>query len=176
MQIRKQYRFEACHVVRKCNSERCKKSFHGHSYVVEIFFESDILTDYGMILDFGDLKKNGVAKLIDKLDHSWHFWTQEEEPVKDFIKTWNQRWIEFGFNPTAENYALFLCKAVNKLIGGFKAFKEGSNNGECDNPRVYCSKVIVHETATGYAEATIEDAYDIEQESVMICSPATENS
>lgn len=56
MIIRKLYRFEACHVVRGCNSQRCKQNFHGHSYVVEIFFESPLLTDYGMVIDFGDLK------------------------------------------------------------------------------------------------------------------------
>ena len=94
MQIRKKDRFEACHIVRGCNSERCKKSFHGHSYVVEVFFTSDHLTDYGMVLDFGDLKKLGVAAFMDAFDHAWHFHNQEEDDVKKFIKEHNQRWVE----------------------------------------------------------------------------------
>lgn len=158
MQIRKLYRFEACHIVRNCNSERCKKSFHGHSYVVELFFTSNKLTNYGMVLDFGDLKKLGIAKFIDSLDHAWHFWDQEEAEVQDFIKNHNQRWVKLKVNPTAENYAILLLYHVNRLMGGLNMLDPDCGfNDKCDNSEVYCNRVIVHETATGYAEAGIED-------------------
>lgn len=168
MKIRKLYRFEACHIVRDCNSERCKKSFHGHSYVVELFFKSFELTSYGMVIDFGDLKKNGIAKFIDKLDHSWHFWNKEDDSVKDFIKKNNQRWLELPFNPTAENYALWIMEEVNSLL--------------IDIDGISCCGVRVHETATGYAEADMDCKQDLNQIDIInaagkaIFSPETENS
>lgn len=157
MIIRKQFKFEACHCVRGCNSERCKKSFHGHSYVVEVFFQAPKLTDYGMVIDFGDLKKIGVSKLFDNFDHSWHFWNNEDNSVKDFICNHNQRWIELPFNPTAENYAAYFCKAINKLL----------KNNNIDNKAAICSSVRVHETATGWAEATIDDTTDIDDAIIL---------
>jgi 6-pyruvoyltetrahydropterin/6-carboxytetrahydropterin synthase len=47
MIIRKQFKFEGAHIVRNCTTRRCKKSIHGHSYVVEVFFTSNKLYDFG---------------------------------------------------------------------------------------------------------------------------------
>lgn len=168
MIIRKLYRFEACHVVRGCNSQRCKQNFHGHSYVVEIFFESSMLTDYGMVIDFGDLKKIGVAEFIDKLDHSWHFSTNEADEIKDFIRNNNERWIELPFNPTAENYAAWIHKVVSGLIT--KAIADN----QLDNHFADVKSVRVHETATGYAESSTLDSFNITD--VAIFSEGTNNS
>lgn len=142
MLIRKLYKFEAAHVVRDCNSERCKKSVHGHGYKVEVFFKSNKLTDYGMVIDFGDMKGN-VGNLIDMFDHSWHYWNKESEEFKEFIHQTNQRWVELPFSPTAENYAIFFLKYIRTMI--------------FDNKDAECVAVRVHETDTGYAEASVED-------------------
>lgn len=160
MKIRKLYRFEACHIVRGCNSERCKKSFHGHSYVVEVFLEADDLTSYGMVMDFGDLKTVGIAQLFDNLDHAFHFSAEDEcDHIKDFIKKNNQRWVELPVNPTAENYAALFCREINKLIG--------LHSDILDNKFVRCCAVRVHETATGYAEATMDDVKLVGLEPIM---------
>jgi len=39
MLIRKLFRFENAHIVRNCSSDRCSRSLHGHSYVVEFLLE-----------------------------------------------------------------------------------------------------------------------------------------
>ena len=49
MIIRKLFKFEGAHVVRNCSSVRCRENIHGHSYVVEVFIESDRL-DRGYFL------------------------------------------------------------------------------------------------------------------------------
>ena len=168
MLIRKQFKFEACHCVRNCNSERCKKSFHGHSYVVEVFFRASQPTAYGMVIDFGDLKKIGVSKLFDNFDHSWHFWNKEADDVKEFIRNHNQRWIELPFNPTAENYAAFFCAEINTLL------QQAKFDGVLDNMDTVCCAVRVHETATGYAEADMDDAASFDTN--IIYSPETKES
>ena len=144
MLIRKLYKFEAGHVVRNCNSERCKWSEHGHSYKVECFFKSDILTDYGMVIDFGDLTP--IKNYIDRFDHAYHFWKFENEEFKYFHKKYDRRWIELPFNPTAENYAIHFLKYISETLNDF-----------FDNKEARCCGVRVHETDTGYAESTIED-------------------
>ena len=145
MLIRKLYKFEAGHVVRDCNSRHCRKNQHGHSYKVEVFFESKILTKYGMIIDFGDLKQ--VKEFIDRFDHAYHFWNKESNEFKNFHRKYDERNIELPFNPTAENYAIYFLKAIKEIL----------KKAKYDNKEAKCVAVRVHETDTGYAEATIKD-------------------
>lgn len=147
MLIRKLYKFEAGHIVRGCNSVRCSHSEHGHSYKVEVFFEAEELTDYGMVIDFGDLKK--VKEFLDRFDHAYHFWNKESEEFKDFHKKFDQRWIELPFSPSAENYSIYFLKAIKDIV----------NNSKFDNRKAKCVSVRVHETDTGYAQADELDLY-----------------
>lgn len=145
MLIRKFFKFEAGHIVRECNSVRCKKSEHGHSYKVEVFFESKKLTDYGMVIDFGDLKT--IRDFLDRFDHAYHFWNKESDEFKDFHKKFDDRWVELPFNPSAENYSIYFLKAINSLL----------EEMILDNVNAKCVGVRVHETDTGYAESCLED-------------------
>lgn len=145
MLIRKLFKFEAAHVVRNCNSQRCKYSQHGHSYKVEFMFESHVLTDYGMVIDFGDLKL--LKDHVDRFDHAYHIGSSETEEFKQWQKEHNHRWVELPFNPTAENYAIYFLRVGQRLV-------DGSN---FDNSYVYCKSVRVHETDTGYAESCVSD-------------------
>lgn len=148
MKIRRLFTFESSHIVRNCTSTRCSKSNHGHSNKVEVFLESDKLDNGQMIYDFG-LMKNPIGVFLDAFDHGWHYWNQETDDVKKFIQKLNERWIEFPFSPTAENYALYFVKAINHLLS-----KTEMKNGEGN---IVCSKVIYHETERGYAEAELKD-------------------
>ena len=147
MIIRKLFKFEAGHIVRNCNSIRCSHSEHGHSYKVEVFFESNILTDYGMVIDFGDLKE--IRDFLDRFDHSYHFWQGESEEFKNFHRKYDARNIELPFSPTAENYAIYFLKAIKEIL----------RNSKFDNKAAKCISVRVHETDTGYAEANEIDLY-----------------
>ena len=149
MKIRKLFKFEASHVVRNCSSERCKKSIHGHSYLVEVFLESKYLDNGQMVYDFGLLKPT-VGKFLDLFDHSWHFWNAETEEFKNFVKNNNERWIELPFSPSAENYSIYFLKKIRDILSNTTFY-----NGE--DFSVQCTGVRVHETATGWAESNIDD-------------------
>ena len=145
MIIRKLFKFEAGHIVRGCNSVRCSHSEHGHSYKVEVFFEANKLTHYGMVIDFGDLKE--IKNFIDRFDHAYHFWTEECEEFKQFHRKYDDRCIEFPFSPSAENYAIYFLKVIRDIV----------TKSNFDNLNAQCIAVRVHETDTGYAEALVTD-------------------
>ncbi len=148
MIIRKKFKFEGAHIVRDCSSDRCKKSLHGHSYVVEVFLTSNRL-DFGhMIYDFG-LTKGTIKDIIDSFDHAYAMWDKESEEFKSFIKNNSDRYIEMPISPSAECFSLTLLFIINKVLQATE-FKNGE--GE-----VSVNSVRVHETETGYAEAFLED-------------------
>lgn len=148
MVIRKKFKFCSGHIVRNCSSERCRKSMHGHNYIVEVFFESDKLDNGHMIYDFG-LTKGTIKDFIDGFDHCWQMWDKESKDFKKFIKGNSDRWIQMPCSPSAEQYSLMFLFVIDKIL---KATEFKNGEGE-----VKVSSVRVHETDTGYAESFRKD-------------------
>jgi len=147
MIIRKKFRFEGAHIVRNCTSQRCRENIHGHSYEVEVFVKSDQLDNGFMVMDFVLL--NNVAEFIHSFDHSYTLWEKEEDEVKEAIYRINTRVAEIPVSPSAEGYALLFFFVINLIISKTR-FVNGEGN-------VILHAVRVHETLSGYAEASAED-------------------
>lgn len=147
MIIRKKFRFEGAHIVRNCTSQRCRENIHGHSYEVEVFLKSDHLDNGFMVMDFVLL--NNVGEFIHSFDHSYTLWDQEIDEVKEAIYRINTRVAEIPVSPSAEGYALLFFFVIDRIISRTKLV-----NGERN---VKLHAVRVHETQSGYAEASAED-------------------
>ena len=150
MIIRKLFKFENAHVVRGCTSQRCKYSIHGHSYKIEVLFESNYLDHGQMVYDFG-LTKLMIKELIDSFDHATALWDQDDKDYIDAIKKHSLRWVSLPISPSAEQFSRIIFLMVDKLLMQTKM-----SNGEKE---VQLHSVIVHETETGYAQCFREDAY-----------------
>lgn len=166
MVIRKQFRYEMGHIVRNAWSERCSKSFHGHSYVAEFEFQSNKLDDGGMVCDFGFLKKI-VNPFVDSFDHASVLWNRPEDQhlVKFFQENFD-RVIITEFSSTAELQAAmfyYFGKRFLQYLSDKNLFENGENG-------VKMKGVKVHETTTGWAyfdvssdltDANLEDVVSI---------------
>lgn len=135
MIIRKLFRYENAHIVRKAYSTRCSKNIHWHSYKVEFFFRSSELDESGMVMDFSLIKKH-IADFVDSFDHTLTLWNiaEERETIKFACKNF-ERVVVLPFNSTAEMQAKMFYDISSDLVKG-----------------VSVEKVIVHETDTGYWE------------------------
>ena len=152
MIIRKIYDFENAHIVRFCSSKRCRTSIHGHSYKCEVFLESNFLDNAGMVYDFGYMKL-GIKELIDSFDHATTIFSgDDKEYIKD-MKKHSLRWIEIPLNPSAEQFSRIFFVMIDKLLSLINM-----RNGERE---VKLYSIIVHETATGYAQCFRQDAYNV---------------
>lgn len=148
MRIRKEFRVESAHIVRNCTSHRCSHSIHGHSAVIELIFEGNKLDNAGMLYDFG-LMKGSIKEFIDSMDHCYILCSKDDKEFKKFIKSSCDRYIELPFNPSAECLSMFIQYWVNHIIE-----HTVTANGE---GIIKCVGVKYHETATGYAESSLED-------------------
>ncbi|MFA6192250.1 MAG: 6-carboxytetrahydropterin synthase [Sulfurimonas sp.] len=150
MIIRKLFKFENAHIVRGCSTVRCRSSIHGHSYKVELLFESNFLDNGQMVYDFGLMKKN-MKTIVDCFDHSIVLWdADEKEYIKDMQKH-SLRWVLLPVSPSAEQFSRIFFAMIDRLLQ-----LTSSVNGERN---VKLHSVIVHETETGYAQAFADDAY-----------------
>ncbi len=150
MIIRKLFKFENAHVVRGCTSERCKYSIHGHSYKIEVLFESNYLDHGQMVYDFG-LTKLMIKELIDSFDHATALWNKDDKDYLESIKKHSFRWVSLPVSPSAEQFSRIIFLMVDKLLS-----QTQMANGEKE---VQVHSVIVHETDTGYAQGFRDDAY-----------------
>ncbi|MBU1657798.1 6-carboxytetrahydropterin synthase [bacterium] len=150
MIIRKLFKFENAHIVRGCSSVKCRSSLHGHSYKVELLFESNFLDNGQMIYDFGLMKQNMKA-LVESFDHSVAIWNNDSTEYIEDMKKHSHRWVELPVSPSAEQFSRVIFIMIDTLLK-----LTNSVNGEKE---VTLNSVIVHETDTGYAQAFGYDAY-----------------
>lgn len=148
MIIRKLFTFEASHIVRNCSSARCKYSMHGHSFKAELFLEASRLDRGQMVYDFG-LLKGPVRDLFDSFDHAFLFWRKDKPDFRESVKRFSRRWIELPVSPTAEQLSRVLFVLADAVLRNTRPA-----NGE-KGVRVH--SVILHETATGYAQCFRKD-------------------
>ncbi|MDP2225854.1 MAG: 6-carboxytetrahydropterin synthase [Moraxellaceae bacterium] len=149
MLIRKLFGFENAHIVRNCSSDRCRRSLHGHSYKVEVILEAHALDNGQMVYDFG-LMKGHIRTLIDSFDHAVCFWDQDDPAYIEACRTFSARWIALPVSPSAEQFSRLFFVLADAVLR-----QTDMKNGEAD---VSLQSVIVHETATGYAQCFREDA------------------
>jgi 6-pyruvoyltetrahydropterin/6-carboxytetrahydropterin synthase len=114
---------------------------------VEVFLKSNQLDKGFMVMDFVLLAN--AAEFIHSFDHSYTLWDKETDEVKEAIYRINTRVAEIPVSPSAEGYALMFFFVINRIITKTKLV-----NGE-GNVKLHA--VRVHETQSGYAEASRED-------------------
>jgi 6-pyruvoyltetrahydropterin/6-carboxytetrahydropterin synthase len=88
VQIRKQFAFEAAHVLPYHNG-KCSR-LHGHSYRLDVTVEGTVQSEgaaTGMVIDFDDLARVVRGSILDKLDHT-HLNDTIENPTSENIIAW----------------------------------------------------------------------------------------
>jgi 6-pyruvoyltetrahydropterin/6-carboxytetrahydropterin synthase len=99
VQIRKQFKFEAAHVLPH-HDGKCSR-LHGHSYRIDVTVEGPLRSDgpaTGMVVDFDQLSTIVRASIIDALDHRY---------INDIIE-----------NPTSENIVVWIWKRLDPQVPG----------------------------------------------------------
>ena len=99
MQIRKQFAFEAAHVLPH-HDGKCSR-LHGHSYRIDVGVEGPLQSDgpaTGMIVDFDQLSRIVRANVIEALDHRY---------LNDIIE-----------NPTSENIIVWIWRRLDPHVPG----------------------------------------------------------
>jgi 6-pyruvoyltetrahydropterin/6-carboxytetrahydropterin synthase len=127
IRITKQFTFETGHALYGYDG-KCK-NVHGHSYKLSVTVIGTPITDngnvkYGMVIDFGDLKKIVKEEIVDIFDHATVF--NKNTPHVELANELKQRGhhvILVDYQPTSENMVIdFAIKIRSRLPKDIELF------------------------------------------------------
>lgn len=122
IRITKQFSFETGHALYGYDG-KCK-NVHGHSYKLSVTVIGNPITDkanvkYGMVIDFGDLKKIVKSEIVDIFDHATVF--NKNTPHIELAKELESRdhnVILVEYQPTSENMVVDFAEKINSRLPG----------------------------------------------------------
>ena len=140
IRITKQFNFETAHALYGYDG-KCK-NIHGHSYKLSVTVIGTPISDtnhvkYGMVIDFGDLKKIVASEIVNKFDHATVF--NKNTPHIELAKELEKRdhnVILVDYQPTSEMMLVdFAEKIINRLpenvkLHSLKLQETGTSNAE----------------------------------------------
>jgi 6-pyruvoyltetrahydropterin/6-carboxytetrahydropterin synthase len=140
IRITKQFNFETGHALYGYDG-KCK-NVHGHSYKLSVTVIGTPIADtdnvkYGMVIDFGDLKKIVKEEIVDVFDHATVF--NKNTPHLELAKELKDRGhdvILVDYQPTSEMMVIDFAQKINNRLP--------------DNIKLFSIKL--QETDTSYAE------------------------
>jgi len=140
IRITKQFTFETGHALYGYDG-KCK-NLHGHSYILSVTvigtpIEDNTNPKYGMVIDFGDLKRIINREIVDVFDHATVF--NKNTPHIELAKELSDRGhnvILVDYQPTTEMMVIDFASKITPLLP--------------ESIQLYSLKL--QETATSYAE------------------------
>ena len=120
IRITKQFNFETGHALYGYDG-KCK-NVHGHSYKLSVTVIGVPITDtnnvkYGMVIDFGDLKKIVKEEIVDVFVHATVF--NKNTPHIELANELKQREhhvILVDYQPTSENMVIDFADKIKKRL------------------------------------------------------------
>ncbi len=120
IRITKQFNFETGHALYGYDG-KCK-NVHGHSYKLSVTVIGKPITDtshvkYGMVIDFGDLKKIVREEVVAVFDHATVF--NRNTPhieLANELKKRNHHVILVDYQPTSENMVIDFAQKIKKRL------------------------------------------------------------
>lgn len=122
IRITKQFSFETGHALYGYDG-KCK-NVHGHSYKLSVTVIGNPIEDhtnvkYGMVIDFGDLKKIVKSEIVDVFDHATVF--NKNTPHVELAKELDDRGhnvLLVDYQPTSEMMVIDFAEKIKKHLPG----------------------------------------------------------
>ncbi len=97
------------------------KGLHGHRYKAEITVEGDLVSassesEFGMVMDFADIKMIAKEEIHQKLDHGFMVWDKDDELINFFKNSNGHKMVKVSFTSTAENVAKYIYEKVSEKL------------------------------------------------------------
>lgn len=112
--VTKRFRWAMAHRLGNGYPGACK-NLHGHDYTAEITIEADQLNSYGMVIDFGEIKRVCEGWIKKHLDHAVIVQAKDLR-LYNYLRESEQKLYPFGKSPTVENMIGHIAEELQKAL------------------------------------------------------------
>ncbi len=118
IRITKQFRFETAHALYGYDG-KCK-NIHGHGYQLDVTLIGEPITDetnpkFGMVMDFGDVKKIVNASVVDVFDHGLILnQNSPHQGIAQNLEELGHKVILVDYQPSSENMIVDFAQRIQK--------------------------------------------------------------
>lgn len=145
IRVTKSFNFETAHALYGYDG-KCK-NIHGHSYKLFVTVKGTPIQDnsnpkFGMVIDFGDIKKIVKSEVVDRFDHA--ILLNVNSPHKELgenLMGEGHKVIFTNYQPSCENMLINMVELIRPKL----------------DSSVELQSIRLHETETSYAEWLAED-------------------
>lgn len=142
IRLTKEFCFEASHALN--NYDGLCRNVHGHSYKLFVTIKGSPNQDgqspkYGMVMDFGDLKRIVQRRIIEVYDHALVL--NKDNSFVSAAKSMNTKLVLTDFQPTCENMLIHFAQIISSELP----------------EEIELQELKLHETATSFATWCKED-------------------
>ncbi|MBD3637345.1 MAG: 6-carboxytetrahydropterin synthase [Crocinitomicaceae bacterium] len=121
LRVSKTFEFETAHALWGYDG-KCA-NIHGHSYQLTVTISGKVIEDindpkYGMIIDFGDIKKVVKKEIVDVYDHC--LLVRKNTPHEKYAEVetaFKKIWLT-DFQPTCENMLIDMIQRLKESLPG----------------------------------------------------------
>ena len=119
IRVTKYYDFEMAHAL--WNYDGLCKNIHGHTYKLYVTVMGEPISDpndpkFGMVIDFGDLKRIVKTEIVDKFDHSLVIYKDAPHEKLLELNEMYERHHVVDFQPTCENLVVHFANTIISLL------------------------------------------------------------
>lgn len=119
IRLTKEFSFEMAHAL--WNYDGACSNIHGHSYVLAVTLIGEPIKDkdnpkYGMVVDFGDIKKWVKHRIVDDFDHSLLISNEADVSEIATSRQMFNRLKVVNFQPTCENLLLYIAEVIKEQL------------------------------------------------------------
>lgn len=119
IRVTKYYDFEMAHAL--WNYDGLCKNIHGHTYKLYVTVMGEPISDpndpkFGMVIDFGDLKRIVKTEIVDKFDHSLVIYKDAPHEKLLELNEMYERHHVVDFQPTCENLVVHFANTIIPLL------------------------------------------------------------
>lgn len=119
IRLTKEFRFEMAHAL--WDYDGLCRNIHGHSYILAVTVIGEPIGDakspkYGMVMDFGELKRIVKEEIVDRLDHTFVVSSHSQHNKLNEIPQMLDRFEVVDYQPTCENLLVDFATRMKKRL------------------------------------------------------------
>ena len=118
--ITKHHEWDMAHRLGRGYTSKCR-NLHGHRYAIDMTLECQQPDEWGMVLDFAEIKKELCGWIDAKLDHACMVDVNKDLTLRELLQKDGQKRVCVDFVTTVENICRWMFNELAAILNDYQS-------------------------------------------------------